>query len=98
MIRYERGGEALWARSKQQCTAQDVGVCELCGSKRTFEIQIMAQMLYMVQCEGEETLGQADDGGRIEIVAERMRNDLDWATIVIFMREELRPSFGLIHV
>lgn len=95
VVRYERGGRPLWASVKQQCDSELVPQCERCGEKRVFEMQLMPQIVYMLEREkrkqdannGSETDNTASAQNavnRINEVARRLRNDMDWATIVLF--------------
>lgn len=45
-IRYSRRGEPLWIRKETPTSIPD---CEICHSKRTFEMQIMPSLIYMLQ-------------------------------------------------
>nr|ACO10767.1 Programmed cell death protein 2 [Caligus rogercresseyi] len=55
VVRYSRGFEPLWISSEGR--PNSIPDCELCGSSRKFEFQIMPQLLGSLQL-GEETLGE----------------------------------------
>lgn len=75
VVRYCRGGDALWAGRTGQCA--DTGVCETCGADRVFEFQVLPQLLYYLERGGR-------GGESIAEVAKRLRDGLDWATIGVF--------------
>lgn len=45
VLRYERKGEPLWITDKNIPKKESIPNCQLCGSKRVFEFQIMPQLL-----------------------------------------------------
>lgn len=45
ILRYNKNGSPLWISSENILKSDDVPDCELCGSKRCFEFQIMPQLL-----------------------------------------------------
>jgi len=44
----------LWVNSKNTPTEQDISRCEYCGSKRSFEFQVLPQLLYFLDIESYE--------------------------------------------
>lgn len=75
VVRYERGGNVLWASRGGRC--EDGGVCEGCGEERVFEMQVMAQLAWYVGDEEKDELS-------IEDVAKRLKDGMEWATVVVF--------------
>lgn len=51
VIRYERGGTPLWITSENQLDIKDVPKCRICKKERTFEFQIMPQLLNSLKNE-----------------------------------------------
>lgn len=51
ILRYKRGGHPLWIANVEQTFGQNHRIpdCELCGSMRQFEFQIMPQMLNLLK-------------------------------------------------
>lgn len=51
ILRYKRGGHPLWIANVKQTFGQNPQIpdCELCGSVRQFEFQIMPQMLNLLK-------------------------------------------------
>lgn len=45
VIRYERGGNPLWITTNNQLDVKEVPKCRICKKQRTFEFQIMPQLL-----------------------------------------------------
>ena len=45
-LRYLRRGEPLWIRKEKPSSIPD---CEVCNSKRTFELQLMPSLIYILQ-------------------------------------------------
>lgn len=81
VIRYDYGGKELWGGENGQC--KDSGVCERCGKKRIFEMQIMPQLVYYLSKEDRKEKKELN----IEEIALRMRDDMDWNTIVVYTCE-----------
>lgn len=74
VVRYEWDGTPLWAARDGRC--EESGQCERCGAERVFEMQVMAQLAWFVkQDEGDLS---------IEGVAKRLRDGMEWATVVVF--------------
>ncbi|XP_020508083.1 programmed cell death protein 2 isoform X1 [Labrus bergylta] len=63
VVRYSRGGSPLWISSKHIPTDQDIPSCT-CGAKRTFEFQVMPQLLNSL-CE--DSTGASIDWGTLAI-------------------------------
>lgn len=78
VVRYHHGGQQLWGSELNQC--HSVPNCELCGSKRVFEMQVMPQLVYYIY-EPDK------DIATIQRVAERLRDDMDWITICVYTCE-----------
>lgn len=51
VVRYDRHGSPLWISAKNRLPEASVPVCPLCGGQRTFEFQIMPQMLNTIKSE-----------------------------------------------
>ncbi|XP_036330221.1 programmed cell death protein 2 [Rhagoletis pomonella] len=51
ILRYKRGGKPLWIADVEQSIAEQLQIpnCEICGSERQFEFQIMPQMLNLLK-------------------------------------------------
>lgn len=45
VLRYDRGGSPLWMTAKNQNQSEDVPPCQVCNAPRSFEFQIMPQLL-----------------------------------------------------
>eukprot|EP00177_Eucheuma_denticulatum_P006782 GFKZ01012328.1.p1 GENE.GFKZ01012328.1~~GFKZ01012328.1.p1 ORF type:complete len:380 (+),score=55.75 GFKZ01012328.1:133-1272(+) len=82
VIRYERGGRPLVVRSGND--VDTVGKCDRCGGDRVFEMQIMPQLVWYLSGRKDRNEGK---GGSIGEVARRLREDMDWGTILIFSCE-----------
>ncbi|PXF46285.1 Programmed cell death protein 2 [Gracilariopsis chorda] len=79
VVRYHHGGQELWGCKSNQC--HSVPDCELCGSKRIFEMQVMPQLVYYI-AEPDK------NNATIKRVAERLRDDMDWITICVYTCEK----------
>lgn len=93
VVRYERGGEVLWGGLNARCDSAQVGRCFRCGGERMFEMQIMPQLVYMLECEQRQDDAEAVRMSMME-VATRMRDDMDWATIVVMTCAQSCGSAG----
>ena len=52
VIRYQRTSDPLWISSKNIPEIKDIPNCQFCGTRRTFEFQIMPQMLNNLCLDG----------------------------------------------
>ncbi|XP_027846712.2 programmed cell death protein 2 [Aphis gossypii] len=55
IIRYNRLGSPLWICTKSIPEAKDIPSCQYCGKQRSFEFQIMPQMLYYLKLPESST-------------------------------------------
>ncbi|CAB3359666.1 Hypothetical predicted protein [Cloeon dipterum] len=62
VLRYEKDGEPLWVSQEHQPNA--IPPCEYCGGERTFEFQILPQMLNHLSLD---QIGKSIDWGTIAI-------------------------------
>lgn len=76
VIRYERGGRPLLVRSDESGT--QVEACEVCGADRAFELQIMPQLAWYLKDNDKRQVLSIGE------VAGRLRDDMDWGTILVF--------------
>ncbi|XP_049851181.1 programmed cell death protein 2-like isoform X2 [Schistocerca gregaria] len=60
----------IWVQTKGQIDPKSVPKCELCGSPRIFELQIMPQLVYYLKVE--------------KMVRQSHETELDWGTLVIY--------------
>lgn len=82
VIRYERGGRPLVVRKGKDVDA--VGKCDRCGAERVFEMQIMPQLVWYLG----GGVGRAEGkGGSMGEVARRLKEDMEWGTILIYSCE-----------
>ena len=51
VIRYQRLGNPLWISTKEVLKEEEIPCCEICGSKRVFEFQIMPQLLSILKLD-----------------------------------------------
>lgn len=51
ILRYERHGSPLWMSSEDQLPLERVPKCESCGQSRSFEFQIMPQLLHHLKLD-----------------------------------------------
>ncbi|TRY75217.1 hypothetical protein TCAL_16812 [Tigriopus californicus] len=51
ILRYERHGSPLWMASEDQWPLEQVPACEFCGQPRSFEFQIMPQLLHHLRLD-----------------------------------------------
>uniref|UniRef100_G3PUL4 Programmed cell death 2 n=1 Tax=Gasterosteus aculeatus TaxID=69293 RepID=G3PUL4_GASAC len=63
VVRYSRGGSPLWVSSKHIPSDQDIPACT-CGAKRTFEFQVMPQLLNSLCVD---TTGDSIDWGTLVV-------------------------------
>lgn len=63
VVRYSRGGSALWVSSQHIPSDKDIPACD-CGAKRTFEFQVMPQLLNSL---GVDSTGASIDWGTLVI-------------------------------
>ena len=72
IIRYQRSASPLWISSKDVPAVKDIPNCELCGGTRTFEFQIMPQLLNSLNldCQNNES-SEFSEG-------------IDWGVLVIY--------------
>lgn len=63
VLRYCRGGQALWISAQNIPSAADIPDCQ-CGSKRLFEFQVMPQLLSHLRVD---SLGQSIDWGTLAV-------------------------------
>lgn len=63
VVRYSRGGSPLWVSSQHIPSGQDVPPC-LCGAQRTFEFQVMPQLLNSLQVD---STGNSIDWGTLAV-------------------------------
>ncbi|KAI6655040.1 Programmed cell death protein 2-like [Oopsacas minuta] len=52
VVRYQRGGEPLWASDKFVLNLSLIPNCESCGSKRTFEFQLLPTLVDYLKIKG----------------------------------------------
>merc|ERR1739844_202275 len=55
VIRYQRFGDPLWISIKDRPNSNDIPVCQQCGATRTFEFQIMPQLLNSLNLEAQNS-------------------------------------------
>jgi pre-rRNA-processing protein TSR4 len=72
VLRYDRGGSPLWATKNGKMGVSNVPNCETCNSKRTFEFQIMPQLLSHLKLNEEINV----------------ETTLDWASLYIYTCEK----------
>jgi len=74
-LRYDRklGSSPLWVSSASQIKTEDVPPCQVCGSARVFEFQILPQVLHFLAVDGWE-------GSRA--------SDVDWGTLAVYTCSE----------
>ncbi|KAM7406276.1 hypothetical protein PAMP_000664 [Pampus punctatissimus] len=65
VVRYSRGGSPLWVSSQHIPSHQDVPACT-CGAKRTFEFQVMPQLLNSLCVD---STGASIDWGTLAVYA-----------------------------
>lgn len=72
VLRYQKGGVPLWINSE---SPQDSSIpsCAVCGSKRTFEFQIMPQLLHHLEVEPVELNGK-----------EVASDTIDWGVLAVY--------------
>jgi len=65
-----RGGESpLWVNDKGQAQDNDIPACPHCNSRRSFEFQILPQLLYYLKVDNN---------------IETAQKSLDWGTVVVY--------------
>ena len=72
IIRYQRTSDPLWISSKNIPEIKDIPNCQFCGSRRTFEFQIMPQMLNNLCLDGpSQDAASVSDG-------------VDWGVLCVY--------------
>lgn len=51
VLRYDRDGTPLWITTKHQLAIENVPGCNLCKAPRSFEFQVMPQLLNSLKCD-----------------------------------------------
>lgn len=85
VIRYERGGQPLWGSSNAQLSDDALSPCERCRGRRIFEVQVMPQIIFLL--EQEAMASDAKPSMSIKDLARRLRDDMDWVTVVVYTCE-----------
>ncbi len=68
VVRYWRNGQPLWISTKNiPDQRKDIAKCELCGSRRIFEFQIMPQMLHYLKLDETTDEKESIDFGVIAV-------------------------------
>ena len=84
VVRYERGGQELWVGREGQ--GEGGNVCEGCGGRRLFEVQVLPQLLYYLE---REEGGVKREGEDERMAAARAWKDgLDWGSLFVYTCEQ----------
>ena len=85
VVRYERGGEELWVGREGQGEGGG-GVCEACGGRRVFELQVLPQLLYYLEREEGGVRGEGEDDRLAAMRA--WKEGLDWGSLFVYTCEQ----------
>ena len=82
-MRYDRGGTPLWVSRKGALEAPEVPKCSRCGETKTFEFQILPQLLYYLRQDDDGDITPSKNGG--EDASGKTADDaMDWGTIAVY--------------
>eukprot|EP00611_Tribonema_gayanum_P010766 TRINITY_DN2085_c0_g1_i1.p1 TRINITY_DN2085_c0_g1~~TRINITY_DN2085_c0_g1_i1.p1 ORF type:complete len:295 (+),score=56.72 TRINITY_DN2085_c0_g1_i1:1516-2400(+) len=89
VLRYDRGGKPLWCCTKglpRPSSAEDVSPCASCGAQRTFEFQVMPQLLHYLRAEEANASWDRSDNlkGGGAPVHPALKAGLDWGVLAVY--------------
>jgi pre-rRNA-processing protein TSR4 len=83
-FRVDAKSRPLWVTRRGRCREADVPACERCGAARTFEFQVMPQLLFYLGLDEIPAGAPTSIAAAAAVKGATPHRSVDWGTLVVF--------------